>query len=188
MLSLHRLFLVFPHSMDMLYFKCITFFETCLDTVYDTRPHQFTINFLFCLFIFYICSDTFVGSASFLIFPGCSITITSPHNQCDPQNFCVLRYIYNTIILWTFLFLFNLLVFVFASVYHYFLDSPPQTAPRHLPYTPPTLRTYTPKTPPQSSSPCSPHLSPISSPRPHIPYIHTTHQPDRPTHLPPLSR
>ena len=99
----------------MLYFKCITFFETCLDTVYDTRPHQFTIHFLFCLFIFYTCSDTFVGSASFLIFPGCSITITSPHNHCDPQNFCALRYIYNTIILWSFLFLCNLLVFVFAS-------------------------------------------------------------------------
>ena len=104
--------------------------------------------------------------------------------------FCFFHYAYDTVILWIFLLILNVVSFAIVHFVIYLWDSPSQPIPHHLPYTPPSQRPYIPTRlqipPTPCSSPCSPYLSPISSPRRHM---HRRYKSSRsivrPRHLPP---
>lgn len=190
MLHLYDILSRFSCKIDTCCDKFLDFFLLVFDIIYSTRPRQFVVHYILFLLIFYTNDDIFIGEKSFRVFPGYSVIIRSPHNPCISPLFCFFHYAYDTVILWIFLLIFNVVSFAIVHFVIYLWDSPSQLTPHHLPYTPPSQRLYIstrlqiPPTP--CSSPSSPYLSPISSPRRHIRKSHkSTRSTVRPRHLPP---
>ena len=190
MLHLYNIFLRSLKKIDTCCDKILDFLLLVFDIVYSTRPRQFVVHYILFLLIFYTNDDIFIGEKSFRVFPGYAITVRSPHNPCISPLFCFFHYAYDTVILWIFLFVLNVVSFAIVHFVIYLWDSSPQPIPHHLPYTPPSQRSYIPirlQIPPTPcSSPCSPYLSPISSPRRHTHRRYKSSRSTvRPRHLPP---